>query len=246
MGKISEFIKGLKKSTKVTVLSCGSFVVLTLLILVFFIMFPITPSEKIMANIGRGENISQSGGTQPAQTAVPGVGTTVSTTQTTVATNEKTKATKRTTTEGTRTNYKIAITTGSGFGNNNGRIPTGQMPGYTYTETTVADYSEYGTEPYSAHTTSAHSGTGYSGGTEPYTPSYTTAAGGDNGSGNTTTPVVTSPNNGGGDTGTGGNTGGNTGGDEPSVPDNPVTPPSDGGSTGGGSTGGDTGSVEEW
>jgi hypothetical protein len=205
-------------------------------------MFPITPSEKIMANIGRGENVSQNGGTQPAQTAVPGVDTTVATTQTTVATTEKSKAAKRTTTEGTRTNYKIAITTGSGFGNNNGRIPTGQMPGYTYTETTVADYSESGTEPYSAHTTSAHTGTGYSGGTEPYTsPSYTTAAGGDNGSGNTTTPAV-DPNVGGGDTGSGGS----TGGDEPTVPDTPVTPPSDGGNTGGGSTGGDTGSVDEW
>ena len=66
MSKIKDFYEGLKKSTKITVLSCGSFVVMTMLILAFFIIFPITPSEKIMTNIGR-ENMARDNGQQTVQ-----------------------------------------------------------------------------------------------------------------------------------------------------------------------------------
>ena len=133
MSKLSGFYEGLKKSTKITVLSCGSFVIMTLLILAFFIIFPITPSEKIMSNIGRGENMFQENG-QPVQSGIPTVETTVSTAATTTV---KTTTTKARTTRA-RTTFTINITTGSGF-MWNGRIPTGGMPGYTETVTTAVD-----------------------------------------------------------------------------------------------------------
>jgi len=135
MSKIKGFYDSLKKSTKITVLSCGSFVIMTMLILAFFIIFPITPSERIMSNIGRGENLSQDNG-QPLQSAIPEVETTVSTTVTTT----KATTTKVTTTRA-RTSFTITLTTGSGF-MWNGRIPTGGIPGYTETYTTAVDPSE--------------------------------------------------------------------------------------------------------
>ena len=139
MSKITGFFDTLKKSTKITVLSCGSFVVMTLLILAFFILFPITPSEKIMTNIGRGENMYQDDG-QPVQSGVPEVETTVSTTVTTKAT------TTRVTTTRVHTSFTITLTTGSGF-MWNGRIPTGGIPGYTETVTTPVDPSEPYVDP---------------------------------------------------------------------------------------------------
>ena len=136
MSKITGFYDSLKKSTKITVLSCGSFVVMTMIILSFFILFPITPSEKIMTNIGRGENMFQENG-EPVQSGVPTVETTVSTAP---VTTTKVTTTKPHTTRA-RTTFTINITTGSGF-SMNGRIPTGGMPGYTETYTTPVDPSE--------------------------------------------------------------------------------------------------------
>lgn len=62
MSKIKDFITGLSKSTKITLISCGSFVLLTLLILTFFVLFPITPSEKAIASLGREGLVYQVGG----------------------------------------------------------------------------------------------------------------------------------------------------------------------------------------
>lgn len=62
MSKIKDFIMGLSKSTKITLISCGSFVLLTLLILTFFVLFPITPSEKAIASLGREGLVYQVGG----------------------------------------------------------------------------------------------------------------------------------------------------------------------------------------
>lgn len=131
MKKNSDSTSGLNKSTKVTLVSCASFIVLTLLILIFFVMFPITPSEKIMASIGR-ENVFNGGDGNSSMTAVPGGETTIST-QTTLTTALNTARTGYTTTK----TVNIVITTGSGFFWN-GRIPTG---GFTAgdTHTTVAD-----------------------------------------------------------------------------------------------------------
>ena len=132
MNKISEFINGLKKSTKITLLSCGSFVVLTLLILVFFIAFPITPSEKVMSNIGRGENIFKQG--EEIQTSTTVVSAASSPVSNTTTQTVRTTASRRTSAK-TLTSVNIVITTGSGF-SMNGRIPTGEMPYGDNTETT--------------------------------------------------------------------------------------------------------------
>ncbi|MCM1133772.1 MAG: hypothetical protein NC340_09910 [Ruminococcus flavefaciens] len=127
---------GLRKSTKVTILSCVSFVLLTLLILVFFVFFPITPSEKIMASIGR-ENIfnnnPQNNGTSPQGIAV----TTDSVTTTAVNADYLETGTHTTKT------YEIVITTGSGF-MWNGRIPD-EITGNTKTTIVIRDDPTYPT-----------------------------------------------------------------------------------------------------
>ena len=53
MEKIKSLFGNLKKSTVITLISCGCFIALSFIILCFFIMFPITPSEKVMATFGR-------------------------------------------------------------------------------------------------------------------------------------------------------------------------------------------------
>ncbi len=135
MNKLSEFMSGLKKSTKITLLSCGSFVVLTVLILVFFIAFPITPTEKVMSNIGRGENIFKQG--EELQTSTSAL-TTASSPSSKVTTAEvRTTASKRTSAKALES-VNIVITTGSGF-SMNGRIPTGEMPYGDDTQTTPVE-----------------------------------------------------------------------------------------------------------
>ncbi len=137
MRKISESLGSLKKSTKITLMSCGSFVLMTALILCFFVMFPITPSEKMMSSLSR-EAVSTNANGDNIVTAMPSVETTVSGEETVTTTAKAT--TTKVTASTTRTNYTITITTGSGFlwG---GAIPTGIMPGGN-TQTTVADYPQ--------------------------------------------------------------------------------------------------------
>ena len=52
MNKIKDFFNelffGLSKSTRITLISCGSFIMLTFVILLFFVLFPITPSEGLI------------------------------------------------------------------------------------------------------------------------------------------------------------------------------------------------------
>ena len=137
MRKISESLGSLKKSTKITLMSCGSFVLMTALILCFFVMFPITPSEKMMSSISR-EAVSTNANGDNIMTAMPAVETTVSGEETVTTTAKAT--TTKVTASTTRTNYTITVTTGSGFlwG---GAIPTGIMPGGS-TQTTASDYSQ--------------------------------------------------------------------------------------------------------
>ena len=134
MTRVIEFFGDLKKSTKITLLSCGCFVLMTFVILLFFIWFPITPSEKIISNIGRENIFRDQDGNPTVVTASPEVVTTSSTGE---ASSTKASSTKTTAT-GTRTSFKIVITSGSGF-LWNGRIPTGVMPGNYETETTAVD-----------------------------------------------------------------------------------------------------------
>lgn len=136
MKKNNGFLGSLQKSTKVTLLSCMSFIALTLLILIFFILFPITPSKRIMASIGR-ENVFNNSPHNDS-VAVPDIVTTAKTSPETVNTNIIEEET------GTRPakTYKIVITTGSGF-LWNGRIPAGISD--TKTTVVISDDPQYPT-----------------------------------------------------------------------------------------------------
>lgn len=131
MNNKSGFMSNLNKSTKITMFSCLGFILLTGIILVFFIFFPITPSEKVMASIGR-ENVMNNGSDGSPQSITPAVITTVS--------GENEDIDTSTTTTGTTTTrtVNIRITTGSGF-LWNGRIPTGGFSNGNSSTTVVDD-----------------------------------------------------------------------------------------------------------
>lgn len=133
MSKIKEFFMDLSKSTKITLISCGCFVLLTLLILIFFVMFPITPSERAISKFG-GEGLVYNDGESTGTTAV-----------TSVTSNTETTTTARTTVT-TESQTTVTFTTMSGYlwGNN---IRTGEY-GVTYNNTVTTttapdDYNSY-------------------------------------------------------------------------------------------------------
>ena len=101
MKKKRGFFSGLKKSTIITMVSCGSFVVMTFFSLLFFVKFPIKPSEKIITSMGREsiyrQNVSYSENTTTTQT----IAETTATQTTTASTKHK--------------EFVITITTGKGF-----------------------------------------------------------------------------------------------------------------------------------
>ena len=130
MSSKSGFISNLNKSTKVTMVSCLGFILLTAIILAFFILFPITPSEKVLASIGR-ENVQNNGSGNSPQNITPGVITTSNDENDVIVTTTRPVSTT------TRT-VNIRITTGSGF-LWNGRIPTGIVQGGSFPTTVVDD-----------------------------------------------------------------------------------------------------------
>lgn len=88
MSRIKDFFLSLNKSTKITMLSCGCFIVLTLIILCFFVMFPITPSERAISSLGREGLVYQENEDDPAvTTAATTAAGTVTKTTTTMATD---------------------------------------------------------------------------------------------------------------------------------------------------------------
>ena len=111
MSKIKGFFANLKKSTKITLVSCGCFIAMTAVILGFFIMFPITPSDKVIASFGRESVIkkdaSQSQAVTTTVTALDSIEASKGTTYMTTAVT-----TMRTT---RRREFSVDITTGSGF-----------------------------------------------------------------------------------------------------------------------------------
>lgn len=129
------FFSKLKKSTIITMVSCISFVVMTFLALLFFIKFPITPSEKFTAGLGR-ESIYR-------QNSVEGLE--VKTTAETSSATTTEPATTVTTTA--RTDFKITVTTGKGFRTNGHTLTVSESSGedddVQYPdESTTADDSE--------------------------------------------------------------------------------------------------------
>ena len=138
MSKGKSYFGRLKKSTKITVISCGCFVGLTMIILLFFVMNPITPSEKVIAGFGR-ENISRHN-----QQTTEITTTTITTTamEDIIVSKAATTTTAATT---THVDYTITVTSGSGFYVNN-VIPTGVSPyeagAAIVTTETVTEYDD--------------------------------------------------------------------------------------------------------
>lgn len=126
MIKIREFFVNLKKSTKITMISCGCFIALTVIILFYFILFPYTPSDKVLKAFGR-ENVSS-------------VETVYTTTTSVVTSSNATTTTVTTTRDPNRTDFEIVITTGKGFIISGDIIPTG--PEYIVTTTTTPEPTE--------------------------------------------------------------------------------------------------------
>lgn len=126
MNNNSENTKGLKRSTKITVISCAGFVVMTFIVLTFFIMFPITPNERMISNLGResyAKNNGEDNLISPIAVTTAAAGDKQPAKQTTVKADEEKKSKSST----TRTEFEIKITTGSGF-LWNARIPTDSNP----------------------------------------------------------------------------------------------------------------------
>lgn len=105
MGKVKGFFSKLKKSTIITMVSCISFIVMIFLALLFFIKFPITPSEKIISSIGR-ESIYRNNNIENLAAATT---TTQHTTIQTTTDLQTTTATEK------HSDFVITITTGKGF-----------------------------------------------------------------------------------------------------------------------------------
>lgn len=195
MSKGNGFFSNLKKSTKITLVSCGCFIALSAAILFFFVMFPITPSEKVISSFGR-ESIYKKDVT----------GTTVTSTAVTTSNNDiiVAKSSKTTTTSARTTRTEMPkITSGSGFYTGQ-KIPSGGTPGENYYTPTF-------------QTTTTSAAGGYSNGGYPIS---STPNGG--GTGTVTTPVsggeVTPPVEGGGTEVTPPVEGGSGGGGETPAP----------------------------
>ncbi|MBR3760260.1 MAG: hypothetical protein IKK47_04635 [Ruminococcus sp.] len=170
MSKVRDFFTSLNKSTKITLISCGCFVALTVVILCFFVLFPISPNDTIQNKYGREAKATNNNGsaqtitTQPSSDSeyIGSRGTAVSTT--TVSTN--TRRTRK---------FSVTVTTGEGFFSG-GRIPTGSYETITTTEPVeepTENTSEIPTEDPSVNPTEPMTGTGIEDPTEPITGSGT-------------------------------------------------------------------------
>lgn len=71
MSKVRDFFVSLNKSTKITLISCGCFIALTVVILGFFIMFPISPDDTVQEKYGREAKASKSSETVQTVTTQP-------------------------------------------------------------------------------------------------------------------------------------------------------------------------------
>lgn len=119
MTRIREFFVNLRKSTKITIISCGCFIALTFIILCFFIMFPITPSDRVLKALGR-ESVSRQETVTDAATTSPESDSSGNTTTSIITTRNS-----------SHTDFEIVITTGVGFVVTGDKIPTG--PSYVVT-----------------------------------------------------------------------------------------------------------------
>lgn len=135
MGRVREFFNNLQKSTKVTLISCGCFILLTFLILIFFVMFPITRAERANASVGR-ESVQKNDSAVTTMTDVNG---------SVIVSMGTTKNIDADVTTTYHTDYVIIVTTGKGF-YSDGRIPTGNFS-YDEYSTTANETNEYTMSP---------------------------------------------------------------------------------------------------
>ena len=122
MSKVRDFFVSLNKSTKITLISCGCFIALTVVILGFFIMFPISPDDTVQEKYGREAKASKSSETVQTVTTQP------SENDSYIGSKGTAVSPKVTTTHSSRKkSFSVTVTTGNGF-YSGGRIPTGGTP----------------------------------------------------------------------------------------------------------------------
>ncbi len=127
MNKVKEFFMGLNKSTRITIISCGCFVLLTLVILIFFMLFPITPSERVISSIGREGLVYDDGSDDEVV---------VTTTVTTASDVETVVTTTEVTTIPINSETRMTFTTLDGY-IPGGYLATGKYNGNGYQTTTT-------------------------------------------------------------------------------------------------------------
>lgn len=138
MREIKEFFLELSKSTRITLISCGCFILLTMFILIFFVWFPITPSQRVIENFGRENLVYQAKENEAAAaTTTAQQSATVTTTTTTVSTLPETY-TKITFT--TMAGYLPGVNMQTGIqGDNNGQTVTEAVQTTTVPEQPVTE-----------------------------------------------------------------------------------------------------------
>jgi hypothetical protein len=159
MSKIKDFFLGLSKSTKITLISCVCFIILTLLILTFFVLFPITPSESTVSKISSEGLVYRDEVTTTTTTTSTTVTTTTTTTTTAVSTDTTTAQTETTAVAAQQEIYTTvdeyvwdenAPTDYVDYGDDyetNTAAPEEDIPQYTYDDNNYgepADSTEYG------------------------------------------------------------------------------------------------------
>ncbi|MCR4862275.1 MAG: hypothetical protein K5884_06645 [Ruminococcus sp.] len=216
MSKIRDFFANLKKSTKITLISCVSFVLMTFIILCFFIISPITPDDKAGNTFGR-ESVSSDGSTVSDLTT-SGDGNSL----------EVSKGTTNTTAPGittTHVDYTITVTSGTGM-YYDGRIIIGGEYGENNYNNNYDNNSNNNDNSGNGYGSDDNSGNGYSGG--------------DNNSGNSGSDDNSGNGYSGGDNNSGNsgsdNNSGNSGGGDQSTPS--VTEAQNSGETGNNNSGG--------
>lgn len=143
MYKFKEFFGNLSKSTRLTVISCGIFIILTFIILMFFVMFPITPSEKVISGMGRAGVMDSEGKISPYGDDLNGVVVTTSA-NSSGNKNESTVTTANTQVTHPKVHYVDKIfTTNEGYVYTGYAVPTGR-PDYSNQTVTqaVENYQE--------------------------------------------------------------------------------------------------------
>lgn len=142
MSKVRDFFVSLNKSTKITLISCGCFIALTVVILGFFIMFPISPDDTVQEKYGREAKASKSSETVQTVTTQP------SENDSYIGSKGTAVSSKVTTTHSSRKkSFSVTVTTGNGF-YSGGRIPTGGTPyDPEYPDPTEPD-TDYPPEPW--------------------------------------------------------------------------------------------------